>query len=169
MLKTNNNEAFLFATSPLPPFSVLNFIAARTAHLNSKEFIFWLLSQDHHFWHFLAQSLPYLVLCGVRLTVLGHSLEKYESSEKLCGRPPTAKITTLLIAYRQLLPKKSKTLKIQLSSPDTLKNSKRSNIQKILLRQTLELLYLGKQPIIQKTSNILTFGKKYHGCDTYQL
>ena len=45
---------------------------------------------------------PYLVLLGVRLTVLGHKLEKYEGSEKLSGRPPTVAIITLLIAYRQL-------------------------------------------------------------------
>ena len=45
---------------------------------------------------------PYLVLLGARPTVLGHNLEKYESSGKLSGRPPKVKNTTLLIAYRQL-------------------------------------------------------------------
>ena len=106
---------------------------------------------------------PYLVLLGVRLTVLGHKLEKYERSEKLSGRPPTAKIIILLTAYRQLRPKKSKTLKIQLSL-ETLKTSTLRNIHKVLLSQTLELLYLEKEPIIQRTSNILIFGKENHYC-----
>ena len=64
----------------------------------------------------MAQSLPYLVARGIRLTVLGHSLEKYENPENLSGRPPTEKIITLQIAYRQLPPKTHKNLKIQLSS-----------------------------------------------------
>ena len=63
------------------------------------------------------------MLLGVRLTVLGHNLEKYESSEKLSGRPPTVEIITLLSAYRQLRPQKSKTLKIQLSSVENFESS----------------------------------------------
>ena len=47
----------------------------------------------------------YLVLFGIVLTVFGHSLEKYENSERLSGRPPTAEITTRLLTYRQLPPK----------------------------------------------------------------
>ena len=57
------------------------------------------------------RGLPHLVLLGVRLTVLGQNLGKYESSEKLSGGPPTARIIAHLIAYRQLRPKNSKTLK----------------------------------------------------------
>ena len=50
----------------------------------------------------LFRGSPYLVLRGVRLTVLGQNIEKYERSENLSGRPPTAKIITLLITYRQV-------------------------------------------------------------------
>ena len=51
---------------------------------------------------------PYLVLLGVRTTVLCHNLEKYESSKKLSGRPPTVDVITLPIVYRQLRTQKSK-------------------------------------------------------------
>ena len=69
-----------------------------------------LLHERHTFLHFLTlfDRPPYLVLLGARLTVLGHNLEKYESSAILSGRPPTRKIITFLIAYRQPPPPKQK-------------------------------------------------------------
>ena len=72
---------------------------------------------------------PYLVLLGARPTVLGHNLEKYESSGKLSGRPPKVKIKTLLIAYRQLPFLKSKITKISTSS-EILKSLKIENFNK---------------------------------------
>ena len=63
MLQTDNNEAFLFVT---PRSRSFDCIASRTAHFAS-------------FLTFFDRS-PYLVLLGGRLTVLGHSLEKYKSS-----------------------------------------------------------------------------------------
>ena len=59
MPQTDINEAFLFVT---PPFSEVDFIVSRTAHLASYEFNYWLLLEDHHFWCSLAQGLPYLVI-----------------------------------------------------------------------------------------------------------
>ena len=69
-----------------------------------------LLNERHTFLHFLTlfDRSPYLVLLGARPTVLGHNLEKYESSAILSGRPPTVKIVTFLIAYRQPPPPKQK-------------------------------------------------------------
>ena len=91
MPQTENNEAFLFVN---PRSRSFDFIASRTAHLPS-------------FLTFFDGS-PYLVLLGGRLTEVGHSLEKYESSAILSGRPPTVKIITFLIAYRQPPPPKQK-------------------------------------------------------------
>ena len=73
-----------------------------------------LLHERHTFLHFLTlfDRSPYLVLLGGKLTVLGHNLEKYESSAILSGRPPTVKIITFLIAYRQPPPPKQKLTKI---------------------------------------------------------
>ena len=64
--------------------------------------------------HFLTplRRSRYLVLLGVRPTVLGHKLEKYESSAKLSGRPPAVDIINILIAYRQLRTQKSKNTEI---------------------------------------------------------
>ena len=111
MPKTNSNEAFLLAP---PPVLDVKFYCSRngTHYLLRVQFLTPL------------RGSPYLVLPGVRLTVLGHSLEKYENSEKLSGRPPTVKIKTLLIIYCQLRPKKSKPLKNQLPSLESLKTSK---------------------------------------------
>ena len=91
MLQTDNNEVFPFLT-PRSGSLIL------------------LLPERHTFLHFLTffDGSPYLVLLGGRLTVLGHSLAKYESSAILSGRPPTVKIITFLIAYRQLPPLKQK-------------------------------------------------------------
>ena len=90
MPKTNNNEAFLFVTPVLG--------AKFYCFTNSTPYLLRV--------HFLTPfwGSPYLVLFGVKLTVLGHNLEKYENSEKLSGRPPPAKIITLLIVCRQLSP-----------------------------------------------------------------
>ena len=68
-------------------------------------------------------GFTYLKLPGVRPTVPGHDLEKYESSEKLSGQPPIVEIITLLIAYRQLRTRNQKTLNFQLSSPEKFENS----------------------------------------------
>ena len=148
MLNTNKNEAFLFAT---PVLGVkFHCFTNGTPYILRVQFLTPF------------RGSPYLLLRGLRLTILGHNLEKYENSGKLSGRPPTAKIITLLIAYRQLRQKKSEKMKIQLPSLETLKNSKTRDIHEILLRQTSALLYLGKEPIIQRTSNILMFEKELH-------
>ena len=92
MPQRDNNEAFLFVTPP-----------------RSRIFIFF-ASRKAQFLHFLTlfDRSPYLVLLGARPTVLGHSLEKYESSAILSGRPSPVKIITSLIAYRQPPPPKQK-------------------------------------------------------------
>ena len=94
MPQTDKTKLFYLLT----PFSDFDFIASRKANLL-------------HFLTLFDRS-PYLVLLGARPTVLGHSLEKYESSAILSGRPPTVKIITSLIAYRQPQTLKLKTLKI---------------------------------------------------------
>ena len=91
MPQTDNNEAFLFVT-PCSRRLIL------------------LLPERHTLLQFLTffDGSPYLVLLGGKLTVLGHSLEKYESSALFVRRPPTRKIITFLIAYRQPPPPKQK-------------------------------------------------------------
>ena len=95
MPRTDKNEAFLFVTPP-PRSRIL----------------ILLLHERHTFLHFLTlfDRSPHLVLLGARPTVLGHghNLEKYESSAILSGRPPTVKVITFLIAYRQPPPPKQK-------------------------------------------------------------
>ena len=109
---------------------------------------------------------PYLVLLGVKLTVVGHNLEKTKARKNWATGYQQQKYFSiiLLIANRQIRPKKSKSLKIQLSSLEVLKTSKFWIIHRILLRQVWKLLYFGKEPIIQRTSKILTFGKKHYEC-----
>ena len=113
MPQTDNNEAFLFVT---PRSRRFDFIASRTAHLPS-------------FLTFFDGS-PYLVLLGGRLTVLGHSLEKYESMAILTFWAPAANTKNHNIP--NLLPSTttSKTenyWKIQLSLLKYLKLQKREN------------------------------------------
>ena len=93
MPQTDKTKLF-YLLPPPPPFSYFDFIASRKAHLL-------------HFLTLFDRS-PYLVLLGARPTVLCHSLEKYESSAFLSGRPPTVKIITFPIAYRQPPPLKAK-------------------------------------------------------------
>ena len=92
MPQTDINDAFLVVT---PRSRSFDFIVSRTAHLL-------------HFLTLFDRS-PYLVLLGARPTVLGHNLEKYESSAILsAGRQHEKKIITFLIAYRQPPPPKQK-------------------------------------------------------------
>ena len=91
MPQTDNNEAFLYVT---PRSRSFDFIASRTA-----PFLQFLTFFD---------GSPYLVLLGGRLSVLGYSLEKYESSAILSAGRQTRKIITFLIAYRQPPPPKQK-------------------------------------------------------------
>ena len=121
MPQTDNNETFLFVT---PRSRSFDFIASRTPHLPS-------------FLTFFDGS-PYLVLLGGRLTVLGHCLEKYESSALFERQPPTRKIITFLIAYHQPLPPK---LKLTEKSNFLFKNSsKLHKIEKFI--QNIKLLQL---------------------------
>ena len=89
-LSTNNKQAFVFATPP-PRTRCYNLLLHERLTLTSKSSFFWILSEDHHLWCSLSQSLLCLVLRGVRITILGHSPKKYENSEKLSDRPPKAK------------------------------------------------------------------------------
>ena len=66
MPQTDNNEAFLFVTPRSLSFDFIAYRAYRKAQLPSFVTFF--------------DGSPYLVLLGARLTVFGHSLEKYESS-----------------------------------------------------------------------------------------
>ena len=68
MPQTDSNEDFLFVTPPPRSGSLVLFLHER----------YTLLSESSLF-----EGSPFLVLPGGRLTVLGHNLEKYESSEKL--------------------------------------------------------------------------------------
>ena len=99
MPQTDINEAFLFVTPPPRSRSLILLLHEGTPCFLKV--------------HFLTPfgGSPYLVLFGARTTVLGHNLEKYESSAKLSGRPPTVKIITFLIAYRQLPTPRAKTTK----------------------------------------------------------
>ena len=87
MPETNSNEAFLFATYPAVLGVKFYCFTNGTTYLVRVQFLTPF------------RASPYLVFLGKRLTVLGHNLEKYESSGKLSGRPPTVKIITLLTAY----------------------------------------------------------------------
>ena len=91
MLQTDKTKVFYLLP---PPFSDFDFIASRKAHLL----------------HFLKlfDGSPYLVLLGGRLTALGHSLEKYESSAILNAGRQHEKLITDLIAYRQPPPPKQR-------------------------------------------------------------
>ena len=101
MPQTNSNEAFLIATPP-PVLGVWFYCFTNGTPCFLR----------FQFMTFFRGSV-YLVLLGVGPTLLGHNLEKYESSEKLSGRPPTVKIITLLITYRQLRTQTSKNSEIR--------------------------------------------------------
>ena len=113
----------------------------------------------------MAQSLPYLVFLGVRLTVLGHSLENYENSGKLSGRPPTVKIIILLLAYRQLPSKNSETFEnsetLFFQNSENVKTLKSS--QNFVSSKSGIFIFWGTAdyPTNFKYSNL---GKKYHNC-----
>ena len=117
------------------------------------------VSPFHHFLFSWAQRLPYFLFLGVRLTVLGHSLEKYENSEKLCGGPTTAKNTTPLIVYRQVPPKTTETSK---NLAFTAENYKNSNLE--ISVEFLFLLHFVtsiQKPLSKDYQNIPFFAKEY--------
>ena len=115
---------------------------------------------------------------GARPTVLGHNLEKYESSAKLSGRPPTEKIITLLIAYRRLPTPRAETTKFSTLFSNFENFGKFSTIffwkfwklgnlkppQISCLFEAGNFYIFGKEKTIQRNSSISIFGKGINYC-----
>ena len=137
-----------------------NFIDMHNTN-NNEAFQF---ATPNYCWCSLAKSLPYLVLLDVRLTELSHSLEKYENSGKLSGRPPTAKIISLLLIYCQLPSKTSEKLEYSTLFSQNSKNDKTLKYSRNFASSNCGTFIFWGTATYPKNFEYSNLAKKYHDC-----